>query len=74
MYSRRVLRNWLREQEALCCTVVEISTGRSLSTEDSGIVSQQVKRIAEQQRRKRVASALRSRKLLVAVAGDKVSP
>lgn len=70
MYSRRVLRQWMREQEAMCCTVVEMYTGQSLSTQVSGTVSPQVRRIYEQQQRKRVASALKRKTLLVPVDGD----
>ena len=69
MYSRRVLRNWLRGQEELCCTVAEISTGRNSSTLARGTVSPLVKQIVARQRRKRVASALKRKTLLVQVAG-----
>lgn len=70
MYSRRVVRRWLRAQEDECCTVVELSTGRSSSTQGSATVSPLVRRIYEQRQRQRVASALGRRTQSVRVADD----
>lgn len=71
MYSRRVLRAWMQAQEAECCTVAEISTGRNLNTRAKSIASPLVRQIYAQRQRERVASALKRKTLLVPVDGDK---
>ncbi len=62
MYSRRTIRRWLREQEALCPSTSAVGSGGSSSnTLASGTVSPRARQILEKQRRKRVVSALKSK-------------